>query len=177
MRSRYKIFNNEAAYFITSTIVEWIPVFTSEKYYNILTQAFKFSQTGKNLKLYAYVFLDNHFHIIASAEKFSNVMKSIKGYSAKLIIENLKSDNNSAILQKFKNCKANHKTKSVYQVWQEGFHPKKITSDNMFQQKVDYIHFNPVRRNHVSEPQDWKYSSAGYYYKGTEGILRLNGLE
>jgi len=35
MRSRYKILNNEGLFFITSTTVEWIPVFTSEKFSNI----------------------------------------------------------------------------------------------------------------------------------------------
>lgn len=177
MRTRYKILNNEAAYFITSTIVDWIPVFTTEKYYDIMTNAFRYSQKEKSLKLYAYVFLDNHFHIMASAETLSDVIKSVKSFSAKLIIENLKSDNKSVILKKLKNSKANHKRNSEYQVWQEGFHPKEIMSDKMFQQKIDYIHFNPVRRNHVKEPQDWKYSSAGYYYEGKEGILKLNGFE
>jgi putative transposase len=177
VRSRYKVYNNEAAYFITSTIVDWVPIFTSEKYYDVITEAFRYSQSKKNLKLYAYVFLDNHFHIIASGENLSDVMKSVKSFSAKLIIKNLTSDNKYEILKKLKNNKANYKTKSVYQVWQEGFHPKEIISDNMFQQKIDYIHFNPVRRNHVREPQDWKYSSAEYYYEGKEGVLKLNGLE
>lgn len=44
----------------------------------------------------------------------------------------------------------------------------------MFQQKVDYIHFNPVRRGLVEEPQDWKYSSAGYYMTGKKGIVKID---
>ena len=35
MRSRYKIIQ-EGIYFITSTIIEWLPVFTSEKYFQII---------------------------------------------------------------------------------------------------------------------------------------------
>jgi hypothetical protein len=31
MRSRYKITEKDGVYFVTSTIVEWIPVFTSKK--------------------------------------------------------------------------------------------------------------------------------------------------
>lgn len=115
--------------------------------------------------------------MIVSGPKLSAIIQSIKNYSAKQIIKNLKDDSNLTILQKLKDNKLNHKIKSNYQVWQEGFHPQELISDNMFSQKVDYIHLNPVRRKHVEEPQDWKYSSAGYYYTGKESILRLNGLE
>jgi hypothetical protein len=43
MRSSYKILNKDAAFFVTSTIVEWIPVFTTEKYFKIVTDTMKLS--------------------------------------------------------------------------------------------------------------------------------------
>jgi hypothetical protein len=43
MRSSYKILNKDAAFFDTSTIVEWIPVFTTEKYFKIVTDTMKLS--------------------------------------------------------------------------------------------------------------------------------------
>jgi putative transposase len=54
--------------------------------------------------------------------------------------------------------KAEHKTGSVYQVW--GYHPQVIYSDETMQQKIDYIHGNPVRRGSVAAPEHWRYSSA-----------------
>ncbi len=35
------------------------------------------------------------------------------------------------------------KIRSDYQVWQEGFHPQQIISEEMLQQKIDYLHYNP----------------------------------
>ena len=34
--------------------------------------------------------------------------------------------------------KKKHKKESEHQLWQEGFHPKQILSDEMLLQKVDY---------------------------------------
>jgi hypothetical protein len=44
----------------------------------------------------------------------------------------------------------------------------------MFEQKVDYIHLNPIRRGLVSDPHDWKYSSAGFYLNGSEGVVKID---
>ncbi|MBE2219383.1 MAG: transposase [Ignavibacteria bacterium] len=177
MRSTYKIYNPEGVFFITSTIVDWLPVFTSPPYFEILFESIRFSQLKKGLKLYAYVFLDNHFHLIVSAHNLSNVIGSVKGYTAKEIIRNLKEDKNETLLEKFRLAKRKYKTKSEFQVWQESFHPQELVSEKIIQQKIDYIHMNPVRRGLVGEPEDWKYSSAGNIISGIEGVLHLNGWD
>ena len=61
---------------------------------------------------------------------------------------------------------------SEYQVWEEGFHPKQITSDEMMAQKLEYIHFNPVTRGFVDKPEDWRYSSARNYL-GKAGLIPI----
>ncbi|MGR3176937.1 MAG: transposase [Candidatus Anammoxibacter sp.] len=89
MRTRYKIIDNEGIYFITSTIVEWIPVFTTQKYSDIIIQSIKYCKEHKGLKLYAYVILDNHFHLVASAPELSSVVASLKQFTAREIIAQL----------------------------------------------------------------------------------------
>ena len=165
MRTRYKISDNVSLYFITSTIVEWLPVFTSEKYFDILIYAIKFNQQNKNFKVHAYVIMDNHFHMLASGEDLSNILSSIKSFSAKKIIEELSKDKKDWLLHQFKFSKLLHKKECTYQVWQEGFHPQQILTEHMLQQKFDYIHMNPVKRGLVKKPCDWRYSSVSFYYK------------
>lgn len=41
----------------------------------------------------------------------------------------------------------------------------------MMQQKMDYIHENPVNSGIVLEPQYYKYSSAVDYYTEEKGLL------
>jgi len=35
-----------------------------------------------------------------------------------------------------------------------------LYSNKLIQQKVDYIHYNPVEAGFVNQPQDWRMSSA-----------------
>ncbi|MCD4820009.1 MAG: transposase [Candidatus Cloacimonetes bacterium] len=160
MKNRYKIVDEDGFYFISSTIVEWIPIFTSEKYFRILIKSMKFCQIKKELKIHYYVLMDNHFHMIVSGNNISCTISSLKRHTAFEIIDNLKQDNKYYILQQFKQQKKNYKIESNYQVWQEGFHPQLISKYEILAQKVDYIHHNPVKKGFVNEPEFWKYSSA-----------------
>lgn len=175
MKSRYKAFEKGAVYFVTSSIVDWIPVFTSDQYYEILIEAISFRQKNADMKLYAYVFLDSHFHLILSVENISKFMKEFKSFTARQVIDLLKENRKMTILKQLKEGKKSHKTGSEYQVWQEGFHPQQILSEEMLIQKIVYIHQNPVRANAVDNPEDWKYSSASNYING-KGILNIDPL-
>ena len=176
MKSRYKIIDEENLYFITSTILKWIPVFTSEKYFNILLESFRYSQKEKDLKIYSYSILDNQFHAIVSGKDLKQTIASIKSFTARTIIDQLKADQKDWLLNQLNYYKLKHKVRSDYQLWQEGFHPQIIYSEIVFRQKVDYIHYNPVRRGLVTEPQNWRYSSAASYILGIKGELEIEKL-
>jgi putative transposase len=68
--------------------------------------------------------------------------------------------------------KARHKTDREYQVWQEGSHPKQIQDDEMLLQKMEYMHFNPVKRGYVDDPVHWRHSSARNY-AGLAGLFQV----
>ncbi len=174
MRSKYKIIDNEQIYFVTSTIVQWVPIFTSEKYFQILINSLNFSVEKQNLEIYAWVIMDNHFHLVCSSPNISSIIQGIKRYTAKRIITQLKYDNKNWLLNLFKYYKATYKRNSKYQVWQEGFHPKMIINEEMFRQKIEYIHYNPVRRGLVAKPEDWLYSSAKFFLSGEESLVKLS---
>jgi len=174
MRSSYKVLEGGTCYFITSTTVGFVPIFESETYCRILLDAWIFCKQTKDLKIYGYVIMDNHFHMLLSSGNLTNLMKSFKSYTAKEIIKHLKRDYNNSVLNLFKTQKLSHKTESQYQIWQESFHPEQICGINMMQQKLDYIHLNPVRGGFVSSPEHWRYSSAAYYVLGQKVDLEID---
>ncbi|RPI02141.1 MAG: hypothetical protein EHM72_04930 [Calditrichaeota bacterium] len=92
MRSRYRVYCSEAVHFVTSTIIEWIPVFVSQTYIKIMTDSIKFCQENKRLHLYAYVIPDNHFHFLCSAPQLSRVMQSLKRHAGAMLIHQLEAD-------------------------------------------------------------------------------------
>ena len=165
MRSRYKIVE-EGTYFVTSTLLDWVDLFSDEKFANIIIEELKFRLAKKELQLYAYVIMPDHFHLIISSNDIRGVMRRIKSYTAKRIIQELVSNTNESntILKLFKKNKLHSKPDSKYQVWQEGYHPKLIMTDDEFGQKIYYIHNNPVKKGFVKLPEEWKYSSYRNYY-------------
>jgi putative transposase len=176
MRSRYKIFDQEPPYFLTHTIVSWIPVFTRRAYFDLILEALRFSQENKELKLFAWVILDNHMHLLAASGQLSKTMKEFKSFTAREIVRLAQADGREWLLAQFKFYKTPHKGNSHHQVWQEGYHPQVISTEDMLRQKIEYIHNNPVRAGLVDKAEDWPYSSARDYL-GLRGLLEIDALE
>ena len=89
MRSSYKVTEKNGIYFVSSTIVEWIPIFTHEKYFKIIVDSLNYCKNEKGLKIYFYVIMNNHFHLIVKHPKLSDLMRSLKGFTAVKILEEL----------------------------------------------------------------------------------------
>lgn len=176
MRSRYKITKEDGIYFITSTIIEWIPVFTSKEYFEIIISALKYCRAYKGLKLYAYVILDNHFHLVVSGPNLSNIIQSLKRHTSKQIVRLLQTQKKEWLLNQLAYFKKRHKTESIHQVWQEGFHPALIQTEQMLLQKIEYVHNNPVKRGYIELPEHWLYSSARNFILEDHSIMELDGL-
>ena len=175
MRTRYKTYDSQAPYFLTSTIIAWVPVFTRRPYFDIILTALKYCRLEKGLKIFAYVIMDNHLHLIGQAENLSAILKDFKSFTAREIIRQAEQDDKQWLLQQFDCYKKEYKQGSKFQVWQEGFHPKLLGSEDMVRQKIAYIHHNPVRAGLVDQPEDWPYSSARNYLSGA-GVLDIDPI-
>ena len=174
-RSRYKIYEPTHPHFVTCTILHWIPIFTKKETTQIVLDSLNYLKESDNMKLYAYVILENHLHMIMSSDDISKTIQKFKRYTAKHIIQLLKTHNVITILEQLEFYKKAHKHNNNYQLWQEGFQPKLIQSDKMFTDRVNYIHYNPVKRGYVDEPTHWRYSSARDY-EGIKGLIEIERL-
>lgn len=116
--------------------------------------------------------MPNHLHLIAEHEQLPELLARFKSYTARSIIDYLKDQHNKHMLARLKFGKRNHHRDSEHQFWQEGLHPKQLFTDEMVEQKVNYIHFNPVKAGFVDTPEDWRYSSARNY-AGQQGLMQM----
>jgi putative transposase len=169
-RTRYKIPDNNYPHFLTCTTVEWLPVFTRQESVQILLDSWNFLQRERRLTLFAYVVLENHIHFIAASDNLSKEIGDFKSYTARRLIDLLESANAKTLLDQFAFRKARHKHDRDFQFWQEGAHPQQIGDANIMRQKIEYIHYNPVKRGYVDDPTHWRYSSARNY-AGMPGLI------
>lgn len=171
-RSRYKIYEPTHPHFVTCTILHWLPIFTRKESVQIVIDCLKFLQEKDDLKLYAYVILENHLHMVVQSNDLQKSMQSFKQYTAKQILEMLKKGNVTTILDQLAFYKKAHHKEKTYQVWEEGYQPKIMQTDAMMISKIKYIHENPVKRGYVDEAIHWRYSSARDY-EDMDGLIEI----
>ena len=171
-RSRYVITEPSQPHFLTCTVTEWLPLFSRPALVEIVIDCWRYQQTHQGLLLYGYVVMENHLHYLAQSEDLPRCVASFKSFTARKIIEHLQVEGAGRALERLRSSKRTHKRDREYQFWQEGSHAELIRSEAVMRQKLDYIHYNPVRRGYVDQPEHWRYSSARNY-AGEQGLLEL----
>ena len=87
-RTRYRIFESEFPYFLTGTIVGWLPVFTRSEAVDILFGSWRYLQREHGLKVFRLCRLGEPFSSDRlSAEQLTKAMQSFKSYTARQIVD------------------------------------------------------------------------------------------
>ena len=171
-RDTYKIYEKEYPYFITLTIVGWLPLFSSPKITKIIIDSLHYRQNiSKEFKIYAFVIMENHLHLILKGDDLSKSITSLKSYTAKTIVEYYKVHKHLDTLSKLEFYKKKFKNDQKYQFWQDGYHPVQMSNRDIMLQKIEYIHNNPIKRGYVSVPFHWINSSASNYNELDDNAL------
>jgi putative transposase len=184
MSSKYQFADKESVYFITASVVDWVDVFTRDIYRNILLDSFRHCQASQGLQIHGWVIMTNHFHMVCS---FINgfepgmVIKNIKSFTAMKIIDAIINNPNESrrkwMLGIFEKNGLENKNNKKYQFWKIENHPVLLDTVAMYDQRLSYLHDNPVRAGFVQEPQHWHYSSAiDYYTEDQKGLLKIEYL-
>lgn len=142
----------DQVYFVTLTIKDWYYFFDRFNRFQILENSFVYCQKNKGLKIYAFVFMLNHLHFVGSADDLGAVLRDMKTFLSKAFKKNIL-EIESSILRYFQAQKG-------YRFWERTNFPKLIYSRDFFAQKLEYIHQNPVKKQYVNFPEDWRWSSA-----------------
>lgn len=72
---------------------------------------------------------------------------------------------------------APHKRNLQYRLWQPRFYDFNVYSDKKFQEKLDYIHKNPLKHGLVKDLADYKYSSLKNYELNDQSLFPINYRE
>ena len=168
-------------FFTTTTVVDWVDVFTRPNYKRIVIDSLKYSQDNKRLVLHAWVLMTNHLHMIVSTneQNLSDVLRDFKKFTSKKMISAIMQNENESrkdwLLDRFHFAAANDKKITYYKFWQDGNYVEEIQTADFCKQKINYIHQNPVRQEFVTRPEDYLYSSARNY-SGMTGLLEIEPI-
>lgn len=178
MEKPYIITADSEVYFCTDVIVDWLYVFTMPDYFQMIIEALQYCQTHKGLRLHGYVVMPNHIHTILSAceMNLSDILRDFKRFTSRQITEMLTLQNKWKILKAFSKAARAAGEGNDFKVWQNGSHPIAVASNKFFEQKLEYLHDNPVRKGYVRQPEDWLYSSASNYVHGDHSLIKVDFL-
>jgi REP element-mobilizing transposase RayT len=169
MSRKYKFGDQHATYFISFATVYWLDVFTRPLYKNIVVDAINYCITNKGLVVYAWCIMTNHVHMIIASEEqeLQDIMRDLKGYTSKELIkairENPQESRRDWLIWMMKRAGLKNGNNRSFQFWQHHNQPIVLQNADIFEQKLNYIHNNPVEEGFVVNPEDYIYSSAKDY--------------
>jgi len=180
MSRKYKFAEKEGAYFVSFATVNWIDVFTRDNYFSIVVESLDYCRKEKGMELFGYCIMPSHVHLIfrSAFGDPSGLMRDFKGFTSrkllKTIEENPQESRKEWILSMFDRAGKKNSNVKNRQFWQQNNHPIEIWSLKVFEQKLNYIHNNPVETGFVTDSTDWKYSSARNYGNHDQTILEID---
>ncbi len=152
--------------FFTATILNWQPLLQNNNYKDEIIKCLQFLVTQKRIKLFSFVLMNNHIHLIwqpLQNQTLSTIQHSFLKHTAQVFKADLLKTN-SKLLENYK-VKATDRT---YQFWERNSLSIELSSSKVFNQKLDYIHNNPVRAALCKLPEEYHYSSAKFYFDGVD---------
>ena len=147
-----------ALHFSTGNFQDRVPVFARA----VACQAFIDILANKRqewpFKLAAYVLMPDHFHLIVNPRdgRIRELTGALKSLSAQAIVQAVPD-----LCFRLERPKPNQ---SEHHVWQESFKDLPLWSDWMIWQKINYIHFNPVKAGLVKSASEYQWSSFRSFY-------------
>ena len=175
-RSRNNL-TGEHFFFVTTTVVKYIPIFKGYHFRDILISNIKHYREKYKFVVLGYVIMPSHFHwILIVNPKYgtiSDIMREIKKFTAWQIFDHLTDINDRNLLDIFEES-ANGIQNQSRKLWMPRFDDEVIRDQKMFWTKLKYTHNNPVKAGLVSRAEDYRYSSARNYVKGDHSILEVD---
>jgi len=140
MSNVHRLKDTDKIFFITTNLI-WGTAELVESEFEMLLQVFSESRNRLGFVLLGYVFMPDHFHALLWPRHPLTI---------------------SRVLQDIKYCSSRNLNRvrgTAGTVWQHQFSDRFVRDAEEFQQRLEYMHYNPVRKGLVANPEEWRWSS------------------
>src|SRR5690606_21755808 len=147
--------------FFTATILNWNKLLKPESHKMIIIESLVYLVRSERVIVYGYVIMDNHLHIIWKLTLFyslKHTQLSFMKFTAQRIKRDLETHHRD-VLKMFLVASKDR----TYQFWQRNALCVDLYSDAIIEEKLQYIHQNPVKAGLSVNTFDYKFSSARFY--------------
>jgi putative transposase len=182
MSRKYKIRDQQKLYFVTFSVIDWIDLFIRNEYRQILIESIIYCQKNKGLEVYAYCIMTSHVHMIVGSNgsyPLEGIIRDMKSFTSRALRNTLENPNRvhesrrEWMLKRMYTAGIHNSSNNDFQLWQHHYHPVEMVTNEMIDDRLAYIHLNPVAAGFVDQPEAWLYSSARDYAGTAKGPVDL----
>jgi len=139
------------SHFLTFSCYHRYPKFASPDIYNLFTECLERMRLRFKMRIYGYVVMPEHVHLLVSEptpETLANAMHFLKLSFTKRL-------------------------RRPGSFWQKRYYDRNLRDATEFDEKLGYIHLNPVKRGLVKGPAEWEWSSFRHYALREVGMVEI----
>jgi putative transposase len=148
-------------YFTTTKCLDWKPLLAHDSIKDILIQSLTYLVNDGRVSVFGFVIMTHHFHLlwkITEGHRREHVQRDFLKFTAQRILKELRAEDTIQFSKLWVAL-----SDREYQVWARHSLNVPIWSSFVWQQKLGYIHANPVRGGFCKRREDYKYSSFRSY--------------
>ena len=171
-RRRYE--NPGECRFLTFSCYHRMRLFDNDAIKDAFLEQIDSARRATGFRLIGHVIMPEHVHLMIvpalPEAPVARVLRVLKGAFAHRVIARWK-ELDAPVLMKIADAHG------AQRFWQPGGgYDRNIHSDDEFFEKLEYMHTNPVKRGLVTQPTDWRWSSARWYAGMRGDSLRLDAI-
>ena len=159
------------SYFTTMAVNGFNPIFQEfPQLISVLLDSFDFMNRESNVIVHGFVIMPDHFHIIWVLPDPLNNIHSFRRHTGIQITKFL-----TKIQPEYLGLFWSLRKDRNHKIWKTTMGHLEITSQDMYKQKLGYIHNNPTKHPYkfVDHPTEYLYSSASAYLNGKKNFSFL----
>jgi putative transposase len=163
------------ARFLTFSCYHRLPLFQNDKIKDLFALRLQQVHEEQRFRLTAWVIMPEHIHLL--------LVPNLPQYPVSALVHELKGPFGEAVLERWQELNApvlerlRDKAGRLHFWLPGGGYDRNIFTAEEWREKFNYIHWNPVVRGLVKEPQDWPWSSARWYAGDRSGPVIVDPSE
>ncbi|MFK5854481.1 MAG: transposase [Bacteroidota bacterium] len=138
--------------------------------------------SNKGLVIHAWVIMTNHVHMVIARNgeiPLQHIMRDMKKFTSVKVIQSIEKSKVESrrewMIKIFAAYGTANSNNVKYQFWQQDNHPIELNSNKEIEQKLEYIHENPVGHGFTNTSECYNWSSAIDYSDG-KGLVKIETL-
>jgi putative transposase len=145
--------NTGAFHFVTFSCYHRLPLLARAPGYSAFEEQLETVRRRYEFVVAGYVLMPEHVHLLVNEPKESSLATALQV---------LKQETSRKL-----------KRPGDAQFWQRRYYDFNVWSEEKPGEKLDYMHWNPVKRGLVTKPEDWPWSSFRHYATGVKGVVEI----